>query len=151
MYVIRVTDYTNAVTGFSFLHESGIGGAPKYGVVAQMPLTILEGVNILDNLTYMQPRVQQDFASVGYYRSDLQNGVEVELAASRHAGILQYTFPFAGDKIVHVDVSHHLPAMADAEPLKSQTYSNGQLTVSDNGAQYTGWGVWKGGWNNGKS
>jgi putative alpha-1,2-mannosidase len=106
-----------------------------------MPLTTLKGVNVLDNLTYMQPRVVKDFASVGYYRSHLQNSVEVELSASRHSGILQYNFPSRGDKLVLVDVSHHLPSNAQAEPLKSQTYSNGQLIVSVNGAHYTGWGV----------
>lgn len=40
------------------MHESGTGGAPKYGLISQMPLTsIAPPVNILDNLTYSQPRV----------------------------------------------------------------------------------------------
>lgn len=30
------------------LHESGMGGASKYGVVPQMPLASLDGVNVLD-------------------------------------------------------------------------------------------------------
>lgn len=55
------------------LHESGTGGAVKYGVIPQMPLTSLDGVNVLDNLTYMQPRTEHDSASVGYYRTSLQN------------------------------------------------------------------------------
>ncbi|KAK8080703.1 glycosyl hydrolase- family 92 protein [Apiospora hydei] len=29
---------TGNFTGFSLLHESGTGGAPKYGVVSQMPV-----------------------------------------------------------------------------------------------------------------
>ncbi|TKA55102.1 hypothetical protein B0A49_10822, partial [Cryomyces minteri] len=33
------------VTAITLLHESGTGGAPKYGVIPQMPLTTLEGVN----------------------------------------------------------------------------------------------------------
>jgi putative alpha-1,2-mannosidase len=45
------------VTGISLLHESGTGGGPKYGYPAQMPLANLEGVNLLDNLTYWQTRV----------------------------------------------------------------------------------------------
>lgn len=46
------------VTGISMMHESGTGGAPKYGLIAQMPLTSVEApVNILDNQTYSQPRV----------------------------------------------------------------------------------------------
>ncbi|KAI5357668.1 Putative alpha-1,2-mannosidase, six-hairpin glycosidase superfamily [Septoria linicola] len=40
------------VTGISMMHESGTGGAPKYGIISQMPLTSLDGeVNILDNTT----------------------------------------------------------------------------------------------------
>lgn len=44
------------ITGM--MHESGTGGAPKYGVIPQMPLTSIEApVNLLDNQTYAQPRV----------------------------------------------------------------------------------------------
>ena len=46
------------VTGISLMHESGTGGGPKYGFPAQMPLTMIEApVNLLDNLTYWQKRV----------------------------------------------------------------------------------------------
>jgi len=46
------------VTGISMMHESGTGGSPKYGIVSQMPLTSVDlPVNVLDNLTYSQPRV----------------------------------------------------------------------------------------------
>lgn len=46
------------VTGISMMHESGTGGEPKYGLIAQMPLTSVEApVNVLDNVTYSQPRV----------------------------------------------------------------------------------------------
>lgn len=114
-----------------------------------MPLTNLDGVNVLDNTTYMQPRISHDQASVGYYKSNLANGVTVELAASRHAGFIQYTYPPDGDRIVLVDVSHNLPSGIEAEFVKSQTYSNGQLVAHDGGAYYTGWGVWRGGWGGG--
>lgn len=45
------------VTGISMLHESGTGGGPKYGFPAQMPLSNLDNVNLLDNRTYWQKRV----------------------------------------------------------------------------------------------
>jgi Putative alpha-1,2-mannosidase len=46
------------VTGVSMMHESGTGGSPKYGLISQMPLTTVDApVNVLDNLTYSQPRV----------------------------------------------------------------------------------------------
>lgn len=50
------------VTAITILHVSGTGGAPTYGLIPQMPLTSIEGVNVLDNLTYMQQRVGHDVA-----------------------------------------------------------------------------------------
>jgi hypothetical protein len=122
------------ITGM--MHESGTGGAPKYGVIPQMPLTSIEApVNLLDNQTYAQPRVSfflvlsvllskhlgrfffsnldcveqqqvgNDTASVGYFKTTLQNDVVVELSASRHAGIINYLFP-GGGKYILIDVSH---------------------------------------------
>lgn len=46
-----------------------------------------------------------DTASVGYFKTTLQNGVTAELSASQHAGIAQYSFP-SGEKHILVDVSH---------------------------------------------
>ncbi|KAL9049807.1 MAG: hypothetical protein Q9162_007015 [Coniocarpon cinnabarinum] len=94
------------VTGISLLHESGTGGGPKYGFPAQMPLTsVAAPVNILDNQTYWQPRVGNDSALIGYYRTSLQNGVTAELSATRHAGIAEYSFP-PGEQHILVDLSH---------------------------------------------
>lgn len=53
-------------------------------------------------------QVGNDTATVGYYRTSLQSGVSVELSATRHAGILQYSFP-AGEQHVLVDLSHVSP------------------------------------------
>ena len=129
------------------LLESGTGGAPKYGVVAQMPLATLEGVNVLDNLTYMQPRIGNNSASIGKYTTNLENGVTVTMAASMHAGLLNYTS--TGQKHILVDLSHYLPTPGEA--VASQAYINGRIDVSDDGRQYTGYGTWRGGWNEGSN
>lgn len=129
------------ITAISFLHESGTGGAPKYGVVPQMPLTTLDGVNVLDNTTYSQPKVGDDTASVGYYKTTMKNGVTAEMSATRHAGIIKYT----GAKYILVDISHYLPT--NGEPQHGQLYNNGHIDVSENGRNYSGHGVWRGGWN----
>ncbi len=47
-----------------------------------MPLTSLEGVNVLDNLTYMQLWISEDVASVGYHKTSLENGVVAEISAT---------------------------------------------------------------------
>lgn len=127
------------------LHESGTGGAPKYGVIPQMPLTTLQNVNIMDNLTYMQPRLGDDSASVGYYTTDLTNGVKVELTAAMHSGLMQYTFPNDGDKYILVDLSHYLPTQDDN--IASQFYSNGVMDLLQGGSAYEGSGTYRGGWN----
>jgi predicted alpha-1,2-mannosidase len=130
------------VTAFSLTHVSGTGGGPVYGVVSQMPLATLDGVNVLDNLTYMQPRSEKDQASVGYYRSTLQNGIDVELTATHHVGFLQYAMPGNQDSHVLVDVSHYLPSYGGGN--QAQVYSNGDIDVSEDGSQYTGSGVYRG-------
>ncbi|KAF2669377.1 alpha-1,2-mannosidase family protein-like protein [Microthyrium microscopicum] len=133
------------VTSISLLHESGTGGAPKYGVVSQMPLTTLQNVNLLDNMTYAQPRVGHDSAGVGWYSTKLASGVVIRMAACMHTGIVEYTFPDKGEKHVLVDVSHYLPTQDDH--LASQFYSNGRVELTKEG--YRGWGTWRGGWNQG--
>jgi putative alpha-1,2-mannosidase len=129
------------------LHVSGTGGAPKYGVVPQMPLTTLDGVNLMDNLTYMQPRVGKDSASIGRYTTNLANGVRIDFTASMHAGLINYLFPENGKKHILVDLSHYLPTQDDH--ASSQHYSNGRIDITGNGANYSGYGIWRGGWGQG--
>lgn len=118
-------------------------GAPTYGFVHQMPLSTLENVNIFDNFTYMQERVEPDIASVGYYKTVLANGVSAELTATAHAGLVQYNFTSGSERHVLVDVSHMLPSSGEAQ--HSQFYSNGFLARSPDGSKYQGYGVYRGG------
>lgn len=129
------------------LHVSGTGGAPTYGLVPQMPLTSLEGVNLMDNMTYMQPRAKPDEASVGYYKMSLQNGIVAEMSASHHTGIMRYQYPAETSKYLLVDLSHFLPSKGKRE----QWYSNGFLERSEDGSRYSGYGVWREGWTGGWS
>jgi putative alpha-1,2-mannosidase len=135
------------VTAITMLHESGTGGAPKYGVVPQMPLTSLAGVNLLDNLTYAQPRIGNDSAGIGWYRTRLANGVQVDMTASMHAGLVRYDFAASKEKYVLVDVSHYLPTQDDH--MASQSYTNARVNLNQSGG-YNGFGIWRGGWNEGK-
>ncbi|KAF8252735.1 hypothetical protein K440DRAFT_577583 [Wilcoxina mikolae CBS 423.85] len=132
------------ITGFSMLHESGTGGAPKYGVLSQLPL-----VGNISNpllLSLSVPRSAPDEAGVGWYKTRMSNGVMVELAASRHTGIIRYSFPRSSKekKNVLVDVSHFLPSTRGIGI--EQHYVEGGIEVHDDG-HYTGYGVYNGGWN----
>lgn len=130
------------------LHESGTGGAPKYGVVPQMPLTdISPPVNLLDNTTYLQRRVGDDTAKVGYFKTELENGVTIELSGARHSGIMQYSYPADGEKHILVDISHYLPSMKGGNSV--QIFVGGEIHLDEDGKKYTGYGTWAAGWNEG--
>ncbi|CAK7220998.1 hypothetical protein SCUCBS95973_004347 [Sporothrix curviconia] len=136
-------------TGFSMLHESGTGGAPKYGVVSQMPVTSSPVANPLARQADARGSVA-DEASPGSYKATLSSGIVVELAASARAGLYQYTFPNSStSNSVIVDVSHFLPAPDRA--YLSQHYLGGSISVSSNpdgsGLQYHGAGTYNNGWN----
>ena len=126
------------------LHVSGTGGSPKYGLIPQMPLTtITPPVNLLDNSTYWQRRVDE-VASVGYYKTTLENDVLIELSATHNAGIMQYRFP-EGQKHILVDISHYIPNELGGYAV--QTFEGGEIHLHR--STYTGYGVYGGGWNEG--
>ncbi|KAI9645373.1 hypothetical protein NHQ30_006111 [Ciborinia camelliae] len=129
-------------TGFSMMHESGTGGAPKYGVVSQMPVL----GNIINPLTDLNDtRVTTDTTFVGYYKASLGSNITVELGATSRAGFYQYTFPESrGTPNVVVDVSHVLPSYR--KQGLSQNYLGGNITVLEDG-HYEGFGDYNNGWN----
>ncbi|KAI1842823.1 hypothetical protein JX266_010999 [Neoarthrinium moseri] len=134
-----------AVTAISMMHESGTGGFPKYGIIAQMPLTTIDPpVNILDNRTYWQNRTGDDTAKVGYFKTELENGITVEISGARHSGIIQYSFPDVTKHIL-VDVSHYLPS--ETGGYSNQVFLGGEISI--NGSTYIGFGTYGGGWNEG--
>jgi len=127
-------------TGFSMMHESGTGGAPKYGVVSQLPV-LGDILNPLANLH--ATRSAPDVTSLGYFQASLGSNITVELSATSRAGIYQYTFPSESKPNVVVDVSHVLPSFR-GQGL-SQTYRGGNMTILDD--HYEGYGVYDNGWN----
>lgn len=127
-------------TGFSMMHETGTGGAPKYGVVSQLPVTG-NIINPLDGLN--DSRAAPDVTTVGYYKSSLGSNITVELAATPRAGFYQYTFPAGGQPNVVIDVSHVLPSYRKMG--LSQTYLGGSILTTED--HYEGFGDYNNGWN----
>lgn len=106
------------------MHESGTGGAPEYGVVAQLPFT--EDFSHQNQVTLT--RTQQDTAKVGYYAANTSN-VDIEITAGERFGILKYNFHNTSQYTskVLVNASHHLTA-----PDRSwwtQYFVNGSLML----------------------
>lgn len=128
-------------SGFSMMHMSGMGGAPKYGTVSQLPLV----GNIKDPLANLTvSRGPADTGSVGYYVAQTSEGVSVEMAASSRAGMYRYTFPQDDTPNVVIDVSHVLPSFR-GQGL-SQGYAGGDFSTSSDG-HYQGSGIYNNGWN----
>jgi predicted alpha-1,2-mannosidase len=128
------------IFGFSMTHEHGTGGAPKYGVVSQMP-----AIGPLSNplVDLGRNRTVEDSSEVGYYRSQLEGGITIELSASERAGFYQYTFPDQVQKSVVIDVSHVLNSFRGFG--WGQQYSGGSFEINSDG--YTGHGTYNNGWN----
>ncbi|KAF2452343.1 putative alpha-1,2-mannosidase [Lineolata rhizophorae] len=130
------------ITGFSMMHESGTGGAPKYGVVSQLPFSgDLE--NPLSTDIFVS-RSADDEASVGYYKTSLSSGVVVELSGTEHAGLFTYSFPSGNTSTLIVDVSHVLPSFRGMG--WSQGYAGGNFSYFPDG-HYEGSGTYNNGWN----
>ncbi|KAJ7624866.1 glycoside hydrolase family 92 protein [Roridomyces roridus] len=89
------------VTGFSQLHQSGTGGAVPLSNFKLFPipecfafeqcLTTIASRKTLRNI--LPDGTPDDFASPGYFSTNLSTGVRVELAATRRTGLHRYTFP----------------------------------------------------------
>jgi len=144
-YAGYLPDPGAVVTGFSMMHESGIGGAPKYGVVSQFPVP---GSVRNPLLPLSSKRDRPDEGQVGYYKSSLESKVVVELAATNHAGFYQYTFPQGEQSSVVVDVSHVLQSFRGMN--WGQIYGGGAFTIAQDG-HYEGSGIYNKGWNIGES
>lgn len=125
------------------LHQSGTGGAPKYGVVAQMPV-VGEVENPLSD-AMNDTRASPDETQVGYYKASLGSGTVLEMAASSKAGMYQYTFPETDEPLnVLVDVSHVLSSYR-GQGIE-QHFLGGNISVhagnSDDDYFYTGFGTY---------
>ncbi|KAI0165640.1 glycoside hydrolase family 92 protein [Xylariaceae sp. FL1272] len=115
------------VIGFSMLHESGTGGAPKYGVVSQMPAPgDIDNPLNLENVS----RSLDDVASLGYYKTSLANGISVELSATEKAGLCNV--PVRYEEMKDLSLITRGPGWSNREKLLTPGKSD-QYTFPDNG------------------
>ncbi|KAF4613241.1 hypothetical protein D9613_010771 [Agrocybe pediades] len=89
------------VTGFSQLHDSGTGGAVPLSNFKLFPFlecptfekcpTTMANRKILRKV--LPNGLPDDFASPGYFSTNLSNSIRVELTATRRTALHRYTFP----------------------------------------------------------
>lgn len=90
----------STIAGFSHTHLSGTGAGDLYDI-SFMP--VVEPVKIADKPLGVHSKFCHDSESAcaGYYKVTLADyNIDVELTASEHCGIQQYTWPSKGGKVI---------------------------------------------------
>jgi len=135
-------DSDSPIMGFSFTHVSGTGGRSKYG---NFRITPTLGDVAVNNLVFDRA---DEAASPGYYRVSIGNSaearIEVELTATRLAGMMRIDFPQgqAPGNLV-LDASSVIPLRGDGQHVTA-------VHVDPLDAQSVqGWASFEGGWNPG--
>ncbi|RCK59290.1 hypothetical protein Cantr_07713 [Candida viswanathii] len=136
------------IVGVSMMHESGTGGAPEYGVVAQLPFTdeSLDDVLGLDREFGLE-RSAGDEARIGVYSVKTEH-VDFMFTCDERSSMIRYRYDVGEiqNARVLVNVSHHLGS--PGRPWWTQYFVNGSITVDDEEPEnkYTGYTTIKGGW-----
>ncbi|KIM76707.1 glycoside hydrolase family 92 protein [Piloderma croceum F 1598] len=114
-------------TGFSQLHDSGTGGAVPLSLFKLWPFascssfekcpTSIDSRKVLRKILKNGERSPDDFASPGYFSSNLSTSIRVELTATRRTALHRYTFP-ASSKTprIAVDITND-GQMSSTDPI----------------------------------
>ena len=122
------------IEGFSHLRIPGAGSRGKGG-----GLLIKPGVGTFTNEinSFREKYIKQsEEATAGYYKTELESGVEVELTVSPRVGFHKYTFPEEQKKgrYIVVDLSHSYVGMLDARlEVKNNKEITGMIKSLHNG------------------
>ncbi len=101
----------SSILGFSHTHLSGTG-IGDYGDILFMPFTgdvplIAGEEDQIDSGYRSRFNRKTEAARPGYYHVELTDyGIDVELTATRHAGLHRYTFPEAEHAGILIDLTH---------------------------------------------
>lgn len=126
------------VLGFSVTHESGTGGAAKYGNFRVTP-----GIPVPNTAPGPMP-ILSEHATPGYYSVVLgPQGIRAELTASRMAAMMRFTYPAAPQATLTLDAASVIQNSAHGEVAKP-------VWVRVKGRRaFEGGGLYSGGWGGG--
>lgn len=93
------------IAGFSHTHLSGTG-IGDWLDISVMPLT----APLADTTQRIKIRFSHDneYASPGYYRVTMDNGIRAELTATARCGYHRYTYPQGATPTIRLDLAFHL-------------------------------------------
>jgi predicted alpha-1,2-mannosidase len=136
------------IEGFSYMRMSGVGWFGDFGNLLTMPM-IGEFKAASGRPDHPQEGWRSRFshsseiAECGYYAVTLEDsGIRAELTATRHAGMMQFTFPQTSEARIQVDLARRIGGTSTHQYFKvvDDHSIQGWVQCSERG----------GGWGNGK-
>ncbi len=114
------------IYGFSHTHLSGTG-CSDYGDILLMP--VVKDIEPLNTFYKSSFKHENESAKAGFYSVKLDNGIQIELTASKRVGFHKYIFP-KGNKnnFVVLDLQHRDEVLASSLEIKSDTLICGMRT-----------------------
>ena len=105
----------STIRGFSFTHLSGPGCPMAGDIPIQPALGEMRVSPAIDPAVYRAKfSHSQEEASPGYYSVRFDNGIKVQLAATRRAGIGKFDFPASADSNLLFDLGRNATEVFDA-------------------------------------
>jgi len=93
------SDHGEMVTGFSHMHDTGIGGGSAMGNHPLFPMLPCKG-NVPDGCAPFNKRAralsyvnESLLASPGYFSLELSNGIRTEMTSTEHTALYRFTYP----------------------------------------------------------
>lgn len=129
------------IYGFSQLHVSGTGGAPKYGNILLMPFS--EGMYLMEH----EALREDESIGLGYYATTIaDSGIKVEITSAERAALYRLTYPENGGRGLEVDAGTCLKTRRGS----GQTVLGGEVKVTSEN-EIEGYTVAEGGWGGGRA
>lgn len=106
--------YTHkTIEGFSFTHMSGVGYYGEFGNLQVMPSDLPRSA-----FSHLEEK-----ASAGYYRVRLADaGVVAEATASRHTGMLRFTYENSGQGVIRLDLARRIGELSRVKRFGGQRF-----------------------------
>lgn len=95
------------IRGFSHTHLSG-AGISDYGNISVMPALAWNDNKYDESNRYLSFTHENESATAGYYEVTFTNGIKVQLTATEHVGVHQYSFPSGSTPTIILDACFQL-------------------------------------------
>ncbi len=132
------------INGFSQAHVSGTGGGPKYGNVLIQPFC--DGMNLISHPAL---RKNEDIR-LGYYGTEFENGIKVEVTTAERASQYRITYPQDSLQSLLIDAGWFLGEQNKPDAREAQNFVGSQIQIVSE-TEVQGYTRIRAGWNEGRA